>query len=182
MSGGSHSEMMLGRLLAVDWTAGTSFDHARSRARLIREYLRRSAWWARTLDAVAEWPFFDIAAHLAPEVHVPEDLARQLEDLISTRIGWPSVAEACRAALHWAALTDARIPPAYGLDDPYEPLVLLFERGRWLQHRTRLHRSRRVVNTPGNLAGPPCRRARCRPHTVHTGRIGPRVAVGCGRR
>jgi hypothetical protein len=129
MNGGRHGEMMLGRLLAVDWTGGTSFDHARSRARLMREYLRRSAWWAQTLDAVAEWPFFDIAAHLAPEVHVPEGIARHLEDLISTRIGWPSVAGACRAALHWAALTDARIPTAYELDDPYEPLVLLFERG-----------------------------------------------------
>jgi hypothetical protein len=129
MSGGSHSAMMLDRLLAVDWTGGTSFDHARSRVHLMREYLRRSAWWARTLDAVGEWPFFDIAAHIAPDVQAPEDLARQLEDLISTRIGWPSVAAACRAALRWAALTDAKTPSTYGLDDPYEPLVLLFERG-----------------------------------------------------
>lgn len=129
MSGGSHSEKMLGRLLAVDWTNAASLDHVQSRARLMREYLRRSAWWARALDAVAEWPFFDIAAHIAPEVQVPEHLTRQLEDLISTRIGWPSVARVCRAALRWAALADARNPPDYGLDDPYEPLVLLFERG-----------------------------------------------------
>ncbi len=129
MSGASHSERTLNRLLAVDWTGAASFDHAPSRARLMREYLRRSAWWARALDAVAEWPFFDIAAHIAPEVQVPQHLAQQLEDLISARVGWPSVARACRAALHWAALTDAKTPLKYGLDDPYEPLVLLFERG-----------------------------------------------------
>jgi hypothetical protein len=129
MSGGSHSEKTLGRLLAVDWNGAASLDHAPSRARLMREYLRRSAWWARALDAVAEWPFFDVAAYIAPEVQVPQHLAQQLEDLISTRVGWPSVARACRAALHWAALTDAQTPLEYGLDDPCEPLLLLFERG-----------------------------------------------------
>lgn len=41
----------------------------------------------------------------------------------------PGVSRACRAALHCAALSDARTPLNYGLDDPYEPLLLLFERG-----------------------------------------------------
>lgn len=129
MSPSSRSARTLDRLLAVDWKGEASFDHARSRARLMREYLRRSARWAETLDAATEWPFFDIAGHLAPQVQAPDDLAPRLESLISTTIGWPAVARVCRAALRWAALLDAGVPLPYGLDDPYEPMLLLFERG-----------------------------------------------------
>jgi len=120
---------VLSRLLTADWDGLSSFDHAVSRRTLMREYLRRAAWWARELHAEGEWPFFDIAVRFAPDVRAPEDLTAPLETLIHERIGWPRVASTCRAALRWAALLDAGVPVPEGLPDPFEPLILMFERG-----------------------------------------------------
>jgi hypothetical protein len=125
----SHASDILSRLLAVDWTGEASFDHARSRARLMREYLRRASWWAQVLQATDEWPFFDIAAHLVPQVYAPKELASRLEELISTGIGWPSVVDTCRNALRWAAVLDAAVPIPDNLADPFDPLLWLFKRG-----------------------------------------------------
>ncbi|HEX3789911.1 MAG TPA: hypothetical protein VHW44_18735 [Pseudonocardiaceae bacterium] len=120
---------VLARLLAVDWSGETSFDFPRSRARLMKEYLRRAAFWARAFEATDQWPFFDVVASLAPEVRTPEGAAAELETLISTRIGWPSVAASARYALRWAAVLDAGVHVPSTLADPFEPLLLLFERG-----------------------------------------------------
>ena len=125
----SHTAATLARLQAVDWTGGSGFRHRRSRVRLMAEYLRRTALWAQALDATSEWPFFDIAAHLEPSIQVPEDQAKELELLIYSHIGWTSVDRLVRAALHWAALKDAGIPTPPGLEDPYEPILLMFDRG-----------------------------------------------------
>jgi hypothetical protein len=126
---GSHASDTLSSLLAVDWRGEASFDHAPSRAKLMREYLRRASWWAQVLGATEDWPFFDIAAHLAPAVHAPEELASRLEELISTGIGWPSVVDTCRNSLRWAAVLDAGVPIPGGLADPFDPILWLFERG-----------------------------------------------------
>jgi hypothetical protein len=125
----SHTAATLARLQAVDWTGGSGFKHHRSRVRLMAEYLRRTALWAQALDATSEWPFFDIAAHVDPSIQVPENQAKELEALIYNHIGWPSVDRLARAALHWAALKDAGVPTAPGLPDPYEPILLMFDRG-----------------------------------------------------
>jgi hypothetical protein len=124
-----HAATTLARLLAVDWKTDDGIDYPRARAKLMREYLRRAAWWAQELDATGAWPFFDIPALWAPEIEVPGDLLDPLETLISTGIGWPSVATTARAALRWAAVLDAGKPLPDGMADPYEPLLLMFERG-----------------------------------------------------
>lgn len=124
----THSEATLARLLAVNWKDDAAFDHRSARMRLMREFLRRSAWWAQHFGAPDTWPFYDIAEYVAPGVAVPEDLSERLEELIRTRVGWPGAAVTCRAALHWAAVLDAGARPAGG-EDPYEPLLMFFERG-----------------------------------------------------
>jgi hypothetical protein len=126
-----HSTATLSRLLAVDWKSDfmIRLGYARSRGKLMQEYLRRAAWWAQGLDDADRWPFFDIAGSWVPEVHVPDDLAEDLEKLIYNHIGWPAVAVTCRAALHWAAVLDAGIPLPPELDDPFQPLLLMYERG-----------------------------------------------------
>jgi hypothetical protein len=127
----TRSAETLSQLLAVDW--GGDFDtelrHARSRAKLMKEFLRRSAWWADYLNATSEWPFFDIAGHLAPDIEPPADLSKQLEESIAERTGWPSHRTVARAALRWAALLDAAAPLPPGLEDPFEPLLLMLDRG-----------------------------------------------------
>lgn len=125
----SHSAATLSRLLAVDWEVHfmTSLGYARSRARLMSEYLRRAAWWVQELDGTSKWPFFDIVGRWAPEVHTLPELAEQLETLIHSSVGWQG--GACRAALRWAAMLDAGISLPPHLEDPFEPLLLMFERG-----------------------------------------------------
>jgi hypothetical protein len=125
----SHTDATLARLQAVDWKGDSGFDHRRSRVRLMAEYLRRAALWAQALNVTNEWPFFDIAGHVDPSVHVPADQAKDLEGLIDRGIGWDSVKTASRAALRWAALLDANSPLPSGLEDPFEPLLLMFDRG-----------------------------------------------------
>jgi hypothetical protein len=124
----THSETTLGRLLAVPWKDDIAFDHRSARMRLMREFLRRSAWWAQQFGAPDTWPFYDIAELVAPGVASPEEMAARLEELIRTQVGWPGAALTCRAALHWAAVLDAGARPPAG-EDPYEPLLLFFERG-----------------------------------------------------
>jgi hypothetical protein len=118
----------LARLSAVDWDR-VAFDRRESRVALMREYLRRAALWARELDAASAWPFFDIAALIAPDLQPLQELTEELETLIYERVGWPSVQTCCRAALRWATLLDSGYPIPAGLPEPYEPLLLLFERG-----------------------------------------------------
>ncbi|MEV6850023.1 hypothetical protein [Actinoplanes sp. NPDC051411] len=124
----TRSEATLARLMAVNWKDDAAFDHRSARMRLMREFLRRSAWWAQQFGAPESWPFYDIAEQVAPGVLVPEDLTARLDELIRTQVGWPAVAVTCRAALHWAAVLDAGARPDGG-EDPYEPLLLFFERG-----------------------------------------------------
>lgn len=124
----THSQATLARLLAVNWKDDRAFDHRSARMRLMREFLRRSAWWAQHYAAPDAWPFYDIADCVAPGVTVSEDLSVRLEELVRTQIGWPAAAVCCRAALHWSAVLDAGARPDGG-EDPYEPLLLFFERG-----------------------------------------------------
>jgi hypothetical protein len=125
---GKIAEETVARLLAVGWKGDLWADHYRSRVRLMGEFLRRSAWWADQVDATDQWPFFDIADHVAPGVRVPDALAARLERRIDEGIGWPVVAQCCRASLHWAAVLDAGAAPRF-TEDPFEPLLLFFERG-----------------------------------------------------
>lgn len=126
----SHSATTLARLKAVDWEPdfSVSLAHARSRAKLMHEYLRRAALWAQELGGTTRWPFFDIADRLAPDVDVPAEFAEELEKLIGPRINsWDATPS--RAALRWAAMLDAAVSMPVYLEDPFEPLLLMFERG-----------------------------------------------------
>jgi hypothetical protein len=125
----SHTDATLARLQSADWKGDSGFDHRRSRVRLLAEYLRRAALWAQALDVTDEWPFFDIAGHVDPSIHVPAHQAKDLEVLIDRGVGWDSVKTASRAALRWAALLDVGSPLPPSLEDPFEPLLLMFDRG-----------------------------------------------------
>jgi hypothetical protein len=120
---------MLERLLAVDWSGDSAFDHRGSRVALMREYLRRAAGWAQQLDATDEWPFFDVAAHVDPTVRARPMLVERLERFMSANIGWPAVRKTCLAALHWSALCHSPAVRLTGLEDPIEPLIVMYERG-----------------------------------------------------
>ncbi|MCP2328288.1 hypothetical protein HDA40_006795 [Hamadaea flava] len=108
------------RLRAISWDGG--FRHTRSRVALMSEYLRRAAWWAGHVGHPGEWPFFDLAGAVDPTV-------RADVTLLGTGIpGWYA-RRICTWALHFAELRTVAGDRLPGLDDPFEPLIVLFERG-----------------------------------------------------
>ncbi|MEV7024157.1 hypothetical protein [Kitasatospora sp. NPDC093558] len=122
----------LERLTAVDWgDEDTAFAHAVSRSRLFREYLRRSALWAQVYQATRDWPIVDLAAYIDRTVQVDAELADQLDQLMDAEVGNVRVKALCRAALRWATLLDSSTVRLPKLDDPFEPLLVMFERGGW---------------------------------------------------
>ncbi|MER6997092.1 hypothetical protein [Streptomyces sp. NPDC000410] len=123
------SRRVLERLRAVDW--GDDFaasDHSNSRALLMREYLRRAALWARAYGAEQSWPFFDIAEHVDAEIQASPEITAEVEEVL-VGLAPTSLQRTCRAAVRWAALRDGHDDLPADLPDPYEPLLLMYERG-----------------------------------------------------
>lgn len=125
-------QTVLGRLRAVAWDdLESAFAHGRSRALLMREHMRRAALWARVCGAEERWPFFDVTEYLAPAFEPAPEVAAELEEYVR-RIGTPSLRRVCRGAVRWAAArSEGRVEPSElpELPDPYEPILLMFERG-----------------------------------------------------
>ncbi|WNF27164.1 hypothetical protein RI138_10105 [Streptomyces sp. C11-1] len=117
------------RLRAIDWADdAAAFRHAHSRALLMREYLRRAALWAQAYEAEQSWPFFDITGHVDAGVTIPPDVAEELEQLLK-ELAPASLRTTCRGAVRWAELRAAHGDLPKDLPDPYEPLLLMYERG-----------------------------------------------------
>ncbi|QKG22235.1 hypothetical protein [Actinomadura verrucosospora] len=115
------------RLLAIDWTYEGDELHSRSRIALMREHLHRGERWARHLGVRGSGPFLTLPDLIDPDVRADPDVVRDVLAAVP-HIAMAPTSRACAAALHFAALQDAGVPlPA--LPGPYEPLVLLFERG-----------------------------------------------------
>ncbi|RKS07426.1 hypothetical protein DFP74_3095 [Nocardiopsis sp. Huas11] len=112
------------RLRAIEWNDKPV--SRKSQARLVQEYLRRSALWTGELRAQG-WPFLDIAHRIDPDVRAP------VEIVDGALAAFPSYAtyyvrRTVEWSLHFAALKDAGKPlPA--LPDPFSPLLLVYERG-----------------------------------------------------
>ncbi|MFD9687376.1 pentapeptide repeat-containing protein [Kitasatospora sp. NPDC059088] len=120
------------RLTAIDWRDDdTAFTHAASRSRLFREHLRRSALWTQIYQPAGDWPVVDLAAAADPTVRVDAELAARLDAFLEANVGDVRAKGLCRAALRWATLLDTTTAPLPELPDPYEPLLLMLERGAW---------------------------------------------------
>ncbi|GAA1074869.1 hypothetical protein [Nocardiopsis composta] len=122
---GGHLERQFERILAIDWSHRRG--GSRSQEALVREYLRRAAWWGKTLQAPG-WPFIDPAEALAPDVPAPAELMDRLfQDEHFLNRGLHEV-KSCARSLRLAAVRDAGrpVPP---FPDLFEPIIVLFERG-----------------------------------------------------
>jgi hypothetical protein len=118
-------EQRLQRIIAISWRVDMA--RTRSGAALLREYLRRAALWAERLNAAGEWPFFDVAAHVAADVRAHPEHIRRLHAALAVGYLHPVVKQSCEWSLHWTALRDAGVEPA-SPPDPFEPLLDLYER------------------------------------------------------
>ncbi|WP_234307692.1 MULTISPECIES: hypothetical protein [unclassified Streptomyces] len=129
-SGRMSCRAVLERLRCIDWgDAAAAYEHASSRALLMREYLRRTAEWAEALGDREGWPFFDLAERVAPGVGLAPELAAEVDEAL-VEVAPASLRQACRAAVRWAALREAGTElPSGPSVEPYEPLLLMCERG-----------------------------------------------------
>lgn len=118
---------MLSRLLAINWHGDQL--RTRSRVALFREYLRRATLWARALDCTSEWPFFDVAWHVDPTLRARPPLVEALDRRLSEIPLWSAVRDTCVWSLQWAAVQAHSRGSSPALDDPFEPLVRMYERG-----------------------------------------------------
>ncbi|MGW6285494.1 hypothetical protein [Streptomyces sp. NPDC055107] len=143
-----HAEPLVDRISAINWQEEElSFVHGPSRAKLMREYLRRAALWVQELEKKNPipafgagqpegWPFIDIAYRIDSSVSPSAELAARLCDFLSEHASAPLTGRICRYALSWASLPDGVLSEFPDLPDPFEPLIILFERGGgfWIEN------------------------------------------------
>lgn len=96
---------------------------------LLRLYLRRAARWAIALGCEDAWPFFDIAARACPGVRAPENEVLALASHLRALLLPERVVQGCIWALHWEHVRRRDEVACVGLDDPFEPLLAIFELG-----------------------------------------------------
>lgn len=89
------------------------------------EYLRRSALWSDEIGTV--WPFDDFARRIDPTVRADPRLVRTIEDRFPPLI-FHMVIRTCTWALHFEALRESE-GPLPNLPSPFDPLILMYERG-----------------------------------------------------
>ncbi|MGW8973940.1 hypothetical protein [Streptomyces platensis] len=123
------SRRVVERLRVIDWADGfAASEHANSRALLMREYLRRAGLWARAYGAERSWPFFDIAEYVDAEFQIPPRCRRRSGRSLGRACS--DFAEADLPSRYpMGALRDARDDLPADLPAPYEPLLLMYERG-----------------------------------------------------
>jgi hypothetical protein len=138
----AHTTALCKRLAAVDWDG--DMERSRSRVALMGEFLRRSALWADALGS-PRWPFFDIASLIDPSVRATDDLVARART--RTALQDAVVGDTVTWALHFAALRDAAIPLPE-LPDPFEPLVVMYDRGGGFSRHTGLFIQVDVINIP----------------------------------
>jgi hypothetical protein len=122
-------ERLLERLLAAPWgDVDAEERHKMSRARLANEFLRRTALWGDVLKAKGDWPFLKLAEAFDPSV---PDAGVWFERLSSgTERGLGSATEdVVPVMFQWAGLGERPYQRFPELEDPYEPMLLFFERG-----------------------------------------------------
>ncbi|WP_229071625.1 hypothetical protein [Actinoplanes sp. DH11] len=116
------------RLRAVDWERHGY--RSRSRGSLMQEYFRRMALWTAAYGCATHTPFYDLAQCIDPAVRADPAVVDEVVQAIKAASTMSrDVTDVTPFILHWAALRatpEADLPE--DLDDPFEPLLLLFER------------------------------------------------------
>jgi hypothetical protein len=122
---------MVDRLTAIDWADYAAGDKnaAASRTLLLREFLRRAALWVEYLSGSERWPFFDIAERVDSSVRADPGLLKRLDEFTNGKVPEFIARRMCRAAVHWTELRESIEVTLPDLPNPYEPLVVLYERG-----------------------------------------------------
>jgi hypothetical protein len=132
-------ELAKERIRSIDWKwnetkyssiAGSSYF-------LLQEFLRRAALWAEAFGLIdvpgTGWPMIDYASYVDPSLKIDDsgdsdEVLPEAEKLQVDHLSWYE-RRVCVYFVHWAAVKDRSEVTKYSLPDPYEPLIVLYERG-----------------------------------------------------
>ncbi|MFD7154194.1 hypothetical protein ACFV9C_06340 [Kribbella sp. NPDC059898] len=123
-------ERLLTRLVGARWDDDEAEQlHETSRRQLASEFFRRKAVWANALGITERWPFSNIALALDPSVESDPTWVERLEDESGHELNNPLVRKVITDMFRWASLGGRPYERFPEFDDPYEPMVQVFELG-----------------------------------------------------
>jgi hypothetical protein len=119
----------IARIQAITWEP--NYSRVGSHVLLLREYLRRAALWTKALDCTHEWPFFNVAAYVNPSLRADPIKVGMLKKHFDHAPFYVSgvIERTCGWFVQWAVVKDRPEATSFGLPDPFEPLILMYERG-----------------------------------------------------
>lgn len=115
----------LDRILAVSWKYDLLCQG--SHIALIEEYFRRMILWLKALNRPRKLLLVDLSEMVNPDILVSREPIRMLDAHLAGHD--PLFKETMIHVLLWAAVKDSPEAKQANLPDPYEPLVLMYERG-----------------------------------------------------
>jgi hypothetical protein len=131
------------RIKAINWKYDDRYNSiAGSSMFLVKEFLRRAALCAEIFGLInlpgSGWPILDYAAYIDPLLKIEEEedefypvhdeLDAQAEVLHVNCLSLQTK-RVCVYFVHWAEVKDRPKVIEHDLVDPYEPLIVLYERG-----------------------------------------------------
>ena len=131
---GPREKHTLERILQMDWR-NTDSTRQQSQLALFNEFLRRTGVWAVALNWGDAHPIVaDIPGYIYDGLKAIPVNTVLLQQSLRT-LGKTDVFERMllTRALDWAALYDKGKLDMYNLPDIYEPLLMFYERGGWLE-------------------------------------------------
>lgn len=118
---------VLDRLLSVNWKLQP--EHKKSQLELLSECFRCQAHWFVFFEVPEKWPSYDVAAIVDPTLRAPEsDLQVFRKHIASYKFGIHYF-NILVNSVHWGHLSDSTDLTRFGLPDPFEPLLVFYERG-----------------------------------------------------
>jgi hypothetical protein len=130
MTDTSTGERLLARLVVASWgDEDAEWRHFLARRRLANEFFRRKAEWAKALGVTEQWPFADIALAFDPSVKTDPTWVERLEAESGYELNNPLVRRVVVDMFRWVSLGQAPYERFPEFDDPYEPMVQVFELG-----------------------------------------------------
>ncbi|MCI0711295.1 MAG: hypothetical protein L0154_14155 [Chloroflexi bacterium] len=129
----THVEQTLTRILSHEWTQQPL---KLSHVRLFEEFLYRYMLWIEGTGNRAEYSGFSLPSLFVEDINdIEEAYSIARKHLAKTGMSI-HLSSFVLMSLHWAYLTENRLTPDLELPDPYEPVLLFYERGGLVKRST----------------------------------------------